>query len=374
MFLCQLILVVVGIVLPHFIPATATLDRSVTTAGIHAAANITKKFNQSVLLQRRRRNDRVEGGPPVKWATNRMLHKTQFSNTTRGVFVVGLGGTGHHAMQAIFQSCEAAGVCEDADYRQRLWNRKQPKDRLKRGLFNVKALADWTEGNTARAEETAESMRNFVRNSKQATSGGVGKMRIQVGNTLLQKETGYLSYPNFDKSSVARVMQPDAKLLAEIAEESGLDFRIVVLLRDPHDAAASVGDRFWHGCTKCIYKKGVHSFEMLLKQLRLLDNRFYTCTYLHQLHGFGETLDELLYPNVAKSPTGDKNGGSFATWVPDAVRRMSADDHKPIRTNSKQEASAEAIERENRLQEQLDKLCSRTAVKSALLPNATSDG
>lgn len=298
-----------------------------------------------------------------------MLHKRQFSNASRAVFVVGLGGTGHHAMQTVFEPCRDAGVCEDASFREVLWNRVKAKDELARGLFNVRSPDGWTRGNSEKAMVAVESMREFAHRAMHGNADG--KMRIQVANTLEQHRTGFLSYPNFDKSPNARSMQPDARLLAEIAEEAGVDIRFVVLLRDPHTAAASVARRFWNGCTKCIYKNGMHSFEQLVKQLRLMDPRFYTCSYLHQLHGFGPRLDELLYPKAASGNAGTRSGGtpaggSFATWAPEKVSKMRVDD-KPVDLSDSHNPKEDVIQRAFLLQKQLDALCARTPVKSRLL-------
>ena len=145
--------------------------------------------------------------------------------------------------------------------------------------------------------------------------------------------------------------------------------RFVVLLRDPHTAAASVARRFWGSCTKCIYKNGMHSFEQLVKQLRLMDKRFYTCSYLHQLHGFGPSLDELLYPQAASnggSKPAKVDGGSFADWAPDKVSKMSVDDTS-IDLSDSHNPKETVIQRAFMLQKQLDLLCSRTPVQSRLL-------
>lgn len=312
-------------------------------------------------------------GPPPKWAADAVVHKTQFSNTSRAVFVVGFGGTGHHAMQTVFEPCRDAGVCEDASFRESLWNRLKAKDELKRGLFNVKGPGYWSQGNSNKAITAVESMREFAQRASQGNADG--KMRIQVVNTLEQRRTGFLSYPNFDKSNVAKTMQPDARLLAEIAEEGEVDIRFVVLLRDPHTAAASVARRFWNGCTKCIYRNGMHSWEQLVKQLRLLDPRFYTCSYLHQLHGFGSSLDELLYPQAVAADGSAHQppaGGSFQTWTPEKVSKMGVDD-KAVDLSDSHNPSESVIKRAFAFQKHLDELCARTPVHSRLFRTADDE-
>jgi len=87
--------------------------------------------------------------------------------------------------------------------------------------------------------------------------------------------------------------QPDLKSLAYLGEQIGADVRILVLLRSPYNQLSSVHRRFGKksSITKTITRFAKTQVR-LVRQLRHLDNRFYTCVSFEKLAG--DPVDALL--------------------------------------------------------------------------------
>lgn len=236
----------------------------------------------------------VQGGCTSKTATddvrsivgNTMVNKTVISDVYRVVFLAGVGGTGHHLFQSVMRKCAEAGLCRDAPFRKSLWNAIKPKT----GFWSAARTPDrrlycWVQQKMATAMADAPG--------EQKNGDGTVPF-LDIVNTLEQTgKTGMISYPNYYRTNA--FAQPDMRSLAYLGEQVGADVRIVVLLREPYAQLSSVHRRFGKKSTITHTVDRFAKAQLkLVRQLRHLDTRFYTCIRFETLAMYGDAVDVLL--------------------------------------------------------------------------------
>eukprot|EP00438_Fugacium_kawagutii_P032157 Skav231575 [mRNA] locus=scaffold481:226130:226822:- [translate_table: standard] len=95
-------------------------------------------------------------------------------------------------------------------------------------------------------------------------------------NIACQKGSGMMSYPNFGGPSRA-IQVPDVRALAALAEDVGVDFRIVLMLRNPKRVVQSGLKRKFEGDHLHALKRYTSTQAFLRTQLDLLDPSFIKC-------------------------------------------------------------------------------------------------
>eukprot|EP00438_Fugacium_kawagutii_P023297 Skav226234 [mRNA] locus=scaffold1218:411728:412411:- [translate_table: standard] len=95
-------------------------------------------------------------------------------------------------------------------------------------------------------------------------------------NVVCEPGSGMMSYPNFGGPSRA-IQTPDVRALARLAEDAGVDLRIVLMLRDPQKVVNSGLRRRFEGDFLHALKRYTSIFAFLKTQLDLLDPSFIKC-------------------------------------------------------------------------------------------------
>ena len=151
------------------------------------------------------------------------LKKTVY-NTARVLIVAGLEGTGHHAISAMLEICRKKKplLCEvdkELSDKLMLWSQKQ-KQVVVHGLFGS--------ADTSESLKISLDIRSYLQNlAKKRT----GNHLIYVGLGVTN-ENGMFSYPSFN-GKFKSLDHPDVYQLAIIAEQAGIDLRILVLQVPP---------------------------------------------------------------------------------------------------------------------------------------------
>eukprot|EP01034_Spumella_vulgaris_P026448 gene26448-33027_t len=221
------------------------------------------------------------------------LRKTAFSNRSRLLFVAGLEGTGHHAVQAMFKVCNATKICEFDALITHHAMRFDGKAQSNHGLFGASDAVN----NAKDAVVIEEAMRSLV-----ATPGD----HFYFLGLGFVPGSGMLSYPNFNGRHKS-LDHPDAYTLALMAESAGLDFRVLVLQRDAADIIASTAKRGFGGALGAAGEPKIliDNAAVLYSQLALLDPAFIHCVQYKTLGNLSaEARDEMvdfLHPVLMKS-------------------------------------------------------------------------
>lgn len=154
--------------------------------------------------------------------TSSMIAKTVVSSTLRIVFVVGLEGTGHHFFEKVFKSLfkqhpELALI--DACF-------------ISNGIYMDKTLA----GAVSTYREFEEAMRAGMKNlakREEHVEAPATIVIVQRRTTRERKQCspyGEMSFPDGHGPNKA-LKYPDIQKVAQLAEEEGVDLRIVYLQR-----------------------------------------------------------------------------------------------------------------------------------------------
>jgi len=188
----------------------------------------------------------------VEWNQTSFVPKQQFSTTTRFLFVAGLGGTGHHGWLAVLKK---SGVC--------------------RGSFKAEqALKELWMGQDLRADDHAARVQEILTQTKEyverrTTSGSGG---IVCLNAVLPG--GHLfSYPENNSPR----HHPNVYTLARLAEEVGIDLRLVVLHRHPAPQLVSLSVHRQFLALPGQAHQMTNQGALLNAELLLLDPQFYVC-------------------------------------------------------------------------------------------------
>jgi hypothetical protein len=204
------------------------------------------------------------------------IRKTRFSNRTRFVFVAGLEGTGHHLLGQAFHATVGgvpSPVVDAATLRCRLyeWGPKRKEhsqaegqeeddDELVAWIFpparrpprgkGIFQLAHDPELEV-RAKLLQEALAATAAQGQPDRDHDTGELTVMALNTVDGERegskmclSGMMSYPNF------RWENPDIALLARIAEDAGVDLRIVVLTRSSLQTIASTLRRGFHNYSR----------------------------------------------------------------------------------------------------------------------------
>lgn len=158
------------------------------------------------------------------------IPKTVQSSKLRLVFFVGLEGTGHHYLNKAFWDMYA----KHRDVRQ-----------LQGCLLGPKLYIPWVMSHrTKRYVEAREVLRTEMRyllvmeNELDSIGTIVTVQRTSPLQEFACGKCGELSYPNNNGPS-KELAYPDLRILAEIAEEEGVDLRIIYLQRSAKDLIRS---------------------------------------------------------------------------------------------------------------------------------------
>ena len=144
--------------------------------------------------------------------------KKSVYNSTRLLIVAGLEGTGHHAISAMLDLCRRrrplfCEVDKELSDKLMLWSQKQVSVH---GLFGS--------SDTLESLKISLDIRSYLQNLANNRSGN---HLIYVGLGV-SNENGMFSYPSFN-GKFKSLDHPDVYQLAIIAEQAGIDLRILVL-------------------------------------------------------------------------------------------------------------------------------------------------
>lgn len=180
------------------------------------------------------------------------VKKTVFSEKTRFVFIAGLEGTGHHAYMDFFEACAdaAGGVCAASQsFVKLLFNPGNKWDPVTLGMkpFGVFVYPWDTPANSSGIQAMRQ---NLIRHFQLASNSG----KLVLLNTLTSNANfdpelpgfagitpGMVSYPNYNGDDKG-LKHVDVHELAYLAEQAGVDLRIVVGARPAGEILVSVID------------------------------------------------------------------------------------------------------------------------------------
>lgn len=199
------------------------------TQCISSTVNETKHSNSTTILAKRvGLNFNFSSSTTLK---DHYLKKTVFSDRTRLLVVAGLEGTGHHAISAMFQVC----------------SRKQPPLCEIEKSVSIKAMTYYVGQKLTRglfgAGDTIISLQNAIamKASLEAAVNRSGDHLYFVGLGG-HKGSGMFSYPNYN-GRFKSLDHPDIYQLGLLAEQAGMDYRVLVLQRNGLDILKSVDRR-----------------------------------------------------------------------------------------------------------------------------------
>ncbi|CAM9772545.1 unnamed protein product [Discosporangium mesarthrocarpum] len=154
------------------------------------------------------------------------VRKKTYSDNLRLVFYAGLEGTGHHMFRSLMRPCVQEGFCESRcmlsaalfpgmGYSHDVEHFEDAIDQLGKGLDELRSY----EEELAKRQEQNENERSVIipLNTFNCNNEGV--------------RTGEMSFPNFGGGDKA-IKHVNMRVLAALAEEKGVDLRIVYLQRD----------------------------------------------------------------------------------------------------------------------------------------------
>jgi len=176
-----------------------------------------------------------------------------------------IGGTGHHLIQNLIKlSRNRTDEYADASkVRNYLWN----LDTKVGGLFTF---------------HNAHAFEAVVKNVYHGFQYYIDEYNVDHTPrylTLNCLPTSMTSYPNFFTSQ--HQYEPNLHILAKIAELASVDYRVLVMVRDPVYSIVSVFNRFLKQSSYKQILKYIDAFALsqrhLLRQIGSVDKLFYTC-------------------------------------------------------------------------------------------------
>ena len=200
-------------------------------------------------------------------AAVRKVPKVTVSSQVRFVFVAGLEGAGHHRMMDLTKRCGATCVADGGISRNLYTNGDHPK-----GAFVF--------GDQTAAQIVAHRNATVAAFRQQAAALGSGPPRLVFLNCK-QKNTGAgkMSYPALGGPNKV-LHRPDVRVLAELAEEAGVDLRVVVLQRNALDILVSTTVNRHLGQRSRQASMLADNALALAAQLRAVDSAFFECVDL----------------------------------------------------------------------------------------------
>lgn len=154
----------------------------------------------------------------------RVTSKTVFSSKLRLVFFMGLEGTGHHYMSQVFQE---------------LYKQHDDLPLFEACQAGRSMYLPWAMSRSAAEYQEA---REILRNDMQTLAVAANRDDMPAGGTIVTvqrtnpaqlqncSEMGEISYPNAHGPEKS-LQYPDLQMLAEVAEDEGVDLRIIYLQR-----------------------------------------------------------------------------------------------------------------------------------------------
>lgn len=235
--------------------------------------NITRQFESSLSHGRRRNCSEgkeilVSRHQSFDIESNLTLRKAAVSKDMRLLFAVTLGGTDHEKA-SIFRDCptrnsgpstaQVAGrnaLCLSAATLSKAMQRCGDTFPFKKSLYSSIAI-----------DYVRRNMFSLLHNSSLNASSSNRR-------TLYMLRNGFSHLKNCTENGNRSHSLPDVNILSRLAESVGLDFRIVIVLRDAEELLLSAARK---GRTDPMAL--VDSAEALYSQLSLLDRRFFHCIH-----------------------------------------------------------------------------------------------
>lgn len=139
------------------------------------------------------------------------------------------------------------------------------------------------------------------------TLGNVIDNKLAILAMEMVQGAGMLSYPNFEQWRSKSLDHPDLFTLAFMAEQTGVDFRVIVLLRDAKDILES--DLRRHLGWELEGRILIDNAAVLHNQLLSIDKKFFTCIEYEKMGHFStkekDSLRNFIHP-VIDAPLFDK--------------------------------------------------------------------
>ncbi len=219
------------------------------------------------------------------------VEKHIFSNQTRFIFFAGLGGTGHHLIEQLIKGLNHTKEYADApEIRNNLWNTKVRSD----SLFTIHSKHGFKEAikNVYQGFHSHNTLHNKIYDSTKLKPAVYFTL-----NCLASGRSGMLSYPNFFASQ--HNYEPNFNILAKVAECAGVDYRVVIMTRDPFNSIISVFKRF---LKKSTYKQILQYIDLfalsqrhLLRQIASTDKSFYTCVEYEKFNHHAKSIEDRVF-------------------------------------------------------------------------------
>jgi len=237
---------------------------------------VTEKYCRTAIAGPPKEENGVETYPQV-------LPKMAYSNKTRFVFIVGLEGTGHHLWKPIWEACSLNSICLQPPT---IPGFKLSDKAMKGGLNGVMISKPQVEG----------IVNVFLNNINKVISDQPKTYVLNTwGHSDWSAGGGQMSYPSF-MPSCRDLSIPDVRLMAELFETVGIDFRLLVVRRDPLDVLISTTVHRHFGTAienGALYAKVIER-SMIGEQLARLDSAFYECLVYEDLNAIPEKIGKFI--------------------------------------------------------------------------------
>ncbi len=106
-----------------------------------------------------------------------------------------------------------------------------------------------------------------------------------------------LSYPNFFVTQHNH--EPNFNILAKVAELAGVDYRVLIMIRDPVKSIISVLNRFLKKSTYNQILQYIDTFASsqrhLLRQIASTDKSFYTCVEYEKFNFHAKNIEDRIF-------------------------------------------------------------------------------
>jgi len=228
-----------------------------------------------------------------------VVKKDAVSSKVRFVFFAGLEGSGHHGVNSAYKECGVMCASAKAVAQELLAGGDQPHGAFVYGRQTDEQIRS----------HRAAAIDAFRRVEAEHGSGPARLVFVNCGAGLpAQNKSGEMSYPNYAGPNKV-LHNPDVTVLARLAEDAGVDLRVVVLRRGAEDILRSTTMHRHFGSEAHEAAVLAESAAYLAAQLRMLDPAFVECVTIDALFRDGvRALDALLWGG-AEFPRGAKVGG-----------------------------------------------------------------
>lgn len=209
------------------------------------------------------------------------INKRYFSQYSRLLLVMGLEGSGHHALAAVVESCQDRNLCGTV---QDLTHSIINHDARSNNVYGLFGAADSNKDYI----EILEVLQELTEIAANADKKQPKLNYIALGST---PKSGMLSYPDFN-GNYKTLDHPDAHVLAALSEAAGVDLRLLVIQRPAAEILRSTDSR---GMASVVEPKVlIANAEAMYMQLKLLDRSFYRCVQYNELGSMKEKeMEEL---------------------------------------------------------------------------------